>query len=73
MPLLKLPTALAFTVLGAAVAASCGKDAVPPVVDASCVPCVYEGSDNGNCPPTTCATGPDSDVCPQGCIPAPVG
>jgi hypothetical protein len=75
MPSLRIPAALAFTLLGTAVAASCGKDAVPPpvVVDAACVPCVYQATDNGNCPPPTCATGPENDVCPEGCIPAPVG
>lgn len=73
---LRLPTALAFTVVGvvgaatAAVVASCGED--KPPVDAGCTVCVYETIDNGNCPFPTCATGPDNDVCPQGCIPQPI-
>jgi len=77
-PPLKIPAALAFTVLSvaaAATAASCGGKDTTPTVDAAatCVPCVYEASDNGNCPPPTCATGANNDVCPDGCIPAPVG
>jgi len=70
---LRIPAALAFTLLGAA----CGKAASPPidaaVADAACVPCIYQAGDNGNCPPPTCATGANHDVCPEGCIPAPVG
>jgi hypothetical protein len=34
--------------------------------------CVYEGSDNGNCPFPTCATGSNLDECPAGCIPEPI-
>lgn len=72
---LTIPATLAFTLLGAA----CGKatpspiDAAVAVTDAACVPCIYEAGDNGDCPPPTCATGPNSDTCPEGCIPAPVG
>lgn len=73
MPPLRLPAVLAFTVLGAAAAAtaaSCGEST--PVADARCRYCVYQGSDNGNCPPPTCATGSNQDVCPAGCIPIPI-
>jgi hypothetical protein len=77
---LRIPAALAFTLLGAlgagaaATVASCGSD-TKPMADAAmaCVPCIYETNDNGNCPPPTCATGSNQDVCPEGCIPAPVG
>jgi hypothetical protein len=70
-PRLRIPAALAFTVLGAGVAASsCGTE--KPTVDAGCVFCVYETVDNSNCPPPTCATGSQQDECPPGCIPAPV-
>lgn len=72
---LRIPVVLAFTVLAAAVAAStgsCGED--KPTVDAAtCVYCVYQTVDNGNCPFPTCATGDGQDVCPEGCIPQPVG
>ena len=70
---LRIPTVLAFTVLGVAAAAaagSCGED--KPRIVAGCVQCVYEGVDNGNCPFPTCATGSNSEMCPPGCIPAPV-
>ena len=70
---LRIPAALAFTVLGVAAAGatatSCG-DPAPPV-DAACVYCVYETLDNGNCPFPTCATGDEQDTCPEGCIPQP--
>ncbi|HMG53391.1 MAG TPA: hypothetical protein VK601_07910 [Kofleriaceae bacterium] len=75
MPLLRIPTVLAFTVLGATAAGSvgsCGTD--KPTADAaSCVVCVYETVDNGNCPFPTCATGSHQDVCPAGCIIQPLG
>jgi len=74
-PPLRIPAVLAFTFLGAAAAAStesCGPG--KPTVDAStCVICVYQTVDNGNCPFPTCATGSNHDVCPAGCIPEPVG
>lgn len=79
-PPLRIPAVLAFTVLGVTVAASagsCGDD--KPTADAAagdaatCVYCVYQTADNGNCPFPTCATGDHHDVCPEGCIPAPVG
>jgi hypothetical protein len=74
-PPLRIPAVLAFTVLGAGVAASagsCGQG--KPTVDAnSCVLCVYQSVDNGNCPFPTCATGSNHDVCPAGCIIQPVG
>jgi hypothetical protein len=69
---LRLPTALAFTVVGVAAAiASCGNDK-PTTADAACNICVYETVDNGNCPYPTCATGPASDQCPVGCIVQPI-
>lgn len=74
-PRLRLPTALAFTVVGVAVATaaavSCGDKPVP-TADAACTICVYETVDNGNCPYPTCATGSNNDVCPQGCVPQPI-
>ncbi len=74
-PPLRVPAVLAFTVLGAGVAvsaASCGEG--KPTVDANtCVLCVYQTVDNGNCPFPTCATGTNHDVCPAGCIIQPVG
>jgi len=73
---LRIPAVLAFTVLGAAAVAStgsCGEDKPKPKVDAAtCVHCVYQSADNGNCPFPTCATGSNHDVCPEGCIPEPV-
>jgi len=72
-PRLRIPAALAFTVLGVgagSTATSCGNE--QPTVDAGCVYCIYESVDNGNCPFPTCATGSHSDQCPAGCIPAPV-
>jgi hypothetical protein len=73
---LRIPAVLAFTVLGAAAgatAASCG-DTRPPVdAGTTCVHCVYQVTDNGNCPFPTCATGSNHDQCPAGCIPEPVG
>jgi hypothetical protein len=73
---LRIPTVLAFTVLGTAAAvttASCGGDAKPTIDAGSCtVVCVYQSTDNGHCPFPTCATGSDHDQCPSGCIPEPV-
>jgi hypothetical protein len=73
---LRIPAVLAFTVLGTAAAvtaSSCGDDGKPTAdAGSSCRPCIYEGSDNGNCPFLTCATGSDQDQCPTGCIPEPV-
>jgi hypothetical protein len=72
---LRIPTVLAFTVLGVAAAAasgSCG-EGKPTVDAATCVHCVYQSTDNGNCPFPTCATGEHQDVCPAGCIPQPLG
>jgi hypothetical protein len=73
---LRIPAVLAFTVLGAGAAASagsCGGGSTPTVDANSCVLCVYQTVDNGNCPFPTCATGPNHDVCPAGCIIQPVG
>jgi len=73
MASLRIPAVLAFTVVGAAAVASgasCGD--TKPVADARCVYCIYQGSDNGNCPPPTCATGSNQDVCPAGCVPEPI-
>lgn len=67
---LRIPVALAFVVVtGAATAnvVNCGDDGEPPCP----VFCVYSGSDNGNCPFPTCATGSNLDQCPAGCIPEP--
>jgi hypothetical protein len=67
---LRLPAALAFTVVGTVAAVSCGESR--PTADARCRYCVYQGSDNGNCPPPTCATGANRDRCPAGCILEPI-
>jgi hypothetical protein len=74
-PKLRIPSVLAFTVLGAAAAASTPScsDGAPPADAQACVYCVYQSVDNGNCPFPTCATGSNQDLCPDGCIPAPVG
>ena len=79
MKKLRIPSAIAFTVvvsgaIAAATSASCGGGESPTVdANASCaVFCVYDGSDNGNCPFPTCATGSDLDQCPAGCSPEPV-
>jgi hypothetical protein len=68
---LRIPAALAFTVLSVA-AAACGEDQPPPEPDAACRFCVPSGPDNGNCPFPTCATGSNQDQCPPGCMPMPV-
>ena len=73
---LRIPAVLAFTVLGVGAglaAGSCGEGAKPTADAASCVLCVYESADTGNCPFPTCATGERHDVCPEGCIVQPVG
>jgi hypothetical protein len=72
---LRLPTALAFTVVGVAavaVAAVSCETTTKPMADAACNLCVYETVDNGNCPFPTCATGAAHDVCPDGCILQPI-
>ena len=71
---LRLPTVLAFTVVGVTAAAAAGscRDNRQPPSDASCIYCVYESGDNGNCPFPTCATGSNQDQCPAGCVPAPI-
>lgn len=70
---LRIPAVLAFTVLGAAASlGSCG-DEESRLDAAMCERyCIYQGSDNGACPPPTCATGSNHDQCPPGCIPTPV-
>jgi hypothetical protein len=77
MPL-RIPAALAFTVLGAAAGAvaavGCGDE--KPAADASTcdVLCIAQSGGSGsNCPPPTCATGDDHDICPAGCVPQPLG
>jgi hypothetical protein len=74
---LRLPAALAFTIVGAAAGAAaggCGDE--KPGLDASTkceVLCIPAGSGSGgNCPPPTCATGSNRDVCPAGCEPEPI-
>jgi hypothetical protein len=73
---LRIPAVLAFTVVGAAAVAStasCGDDNKPKLDAATCVYCVYQTVDNGNCPFPTCAIGEHQDMCPPGCMPAPAG
>ena len=75
-PQLRIPAVLAFTVLGAGAVAStgsCGGDGTPTADANTCVLCVYQSVDNGNCPFPTCATGTNHDVCPAGCIVQPIG
>jgi len=71
---LRIPIALAFVAVTTASAATCGGGESPPFdANANCqVFCVYEGSDTGNCPFPTCATGSNLDQCPAGCIPEPI-
>jgi hypothetical protein len=69
---LRIPLAVAFVVVsavGTANVVSCGDDGQSRECQ---VFCVYTGSDNGNCPFPTCATGSNLDVCPTGCMPEPV-
>jgi hypothetical protein len=74
---LRIPLALSVVMMTGVTAATtihCGDDAAP-TADASTnctVFCVYEQTDNGNCPFPTCATGPQLDQCPSGCIPEPI-
>jgi hypothetical protein len=75
MPL-RIPAVLAFTVVGAAAAASavsCG-DGKPQIDASTCeVLCIAQtGGSGSNCPPPTCATGDDHDMCPPGCVPQPI-
>ena len=67
---LRIPAALAFTVVSAAV--GCGDQ--KPALDAStcAVYCMPQPPGGGSCPPPTCATGEHHDVCPSGCIPEPI-
>jgi hypothetical protein len=72
---LRIPAVLACTVVTAVVTvaaiSSCGDE--KPKLDAGCERyCIYEASDNGNCPFPTCATGSNHDQCPPGCIPTPI-
>jgi len=69
MPL-RIPSVLAFTVVGAAVGCGDGK----PTTDASTceVYCIPQAPGANHCPPPTCATGTRHDVCPSGCIPEPI-
>jgi hypothetical protein len=75
-PPLRIPAVLAFTVLGVAAgvaAGSCGGSGAPTADANTCVFCVYQGADNGNCPFPTCATGSNHDMCPEGCMVQPAG
>jgi hypothetical protein len=74
---LRIPAVLAFTVVGgAAVAAgalSCGGGSAPAPDAMSCpVRCIPTGAGSNACTPPTCATGPNHDVCPPGCMPEPI-
>lgn len=74
MPL-RLPAVLAFTVVGAAagaIAASCGGGAPAPDAASCPVVCVPQDAGPSACPPTTCATGANHDMCPAGCVPEPI-
>jgi hypothetical protein len=74
MKRLRIPLALAVVTMTGVSAATCGGGESPPFdANANCqIFCVYEGSDNGNCPFPTCATGENLDQCPAGCIPEPI-
>ncbi|TMQ15861.1 MAG: hypothetical protein E6J90_24765 [Deltaproteobacteria bacterium] len=76
---LRIPAALAFTVVGAAAvgaavaAGSC--DAGQPRHDATTcqVLCIPQGGGSSSaCPLPTCATGSNHDMCPPGCVPEPI-
>jgi hypothetical protein len=77
---LRIPAVLASTVLGvvgaaagAAGALSCGGGSAPAPDAMSCpVVCVPQGAGSNECTPPTCATGPNHDGCPMGCIPEPI-
>lgn len=74
---LRIPAVLAFTVVGAAAGAaaalSChGTSAPPPDAMLCSVQCIPSGTGSNGCTPPTCATGPNHDVCPMGCIPEPI-
>jgi len=73
---LRIPTVLAFTVLGAAVAVavqSCTDDPGPASCPVVCLPDGSAGSaGSAHCPPTTCATGSNHDMCPADCHPEPI-
>lgn len=69
---LRIPTVLAYTVLGAGIATAAGCGGGKPAADATCVFCVpIEGSTTSACTTPTCATGKDQDICPEGCEPQP--
>ena len=75
-PKLRLPSAIAVAVLGGATAAavvtaSCGDDG-NETCDVYCVPDGLGGGANCPAPDYPCATGPNLDECPSGCIPEPV-
>jgi hypothetical protein len=75
MARLRIPTVLAFTVIGGAVAASAGScSSGKPGVDAGVcsVICVPQGSGSNGCTPAVCASGVNHDVCPPGCVPEPI-
>ena len=74
MPL-RFPAVLAFTVVGAAagaIAASCGGEAPAPDAASCPVICVAPDAGPSACPPSTCATGDNHDICPTGCVPEPI-
>lgn len=75
-PRLRIPAMLGVAVLTTATTvgllAACGGDDTPTTCDVYCVP---EGNGQGSAcqgEEPTCATGPDLDQCPAGCIPEPV-
>lgn len=76
MPL-RIPAVLAFTIVGGAagaLATSCGGSGTPPpdAMTLCSVRCIPSGAGSNDCTPPTCATGPNHDVCPAGCIPEPI-
>jgi hypothetical protein len=75
MPSLRIPAALAFTVVGTVAASAVSCDGGTPRQDArACqVLCIPQGGGSSSaCPLPTCATGSNHDVCPPGCVPEPI-
>jgi hypothetical protein len=72
---LRIPAVLAFTVVGAAagaIALSCGGSTPSPDAMTCPVRCIPTGAGSNACTPPTCASGPNHDVCPTGCMPEPI-
>ena len=73
LPAVLVVTALSGAATAAMVTSACGGDDEPPACDVYCTPEGGPGT-GSNCmgPDFPCATGPNLDQCPAGCIPEPV-